>query len=102
MSDPGSQLAVVAVDDGWRLEGEIDSHTAPKLAECMKDLPDRPQVVADFSAVRFMDSSGLRVLVEASTRAAQSGRTLLICNPTAAVRRVVEISGLADTLLLAD
>jgi anti-sigma B factor antagonist len=102
MSDLGSQLAVVAIDNGWRLEGEIDSHTAPKLAECMKDLPDRPSVIADFSGVSFMDSSGLRVLVEATTRAAQAGRSLVICNPTAAVRRVVEISGLADTLLLAD
>jgi len=49
-----------------------------------------------------MDSSGLRVLVEATTRAADEGRELIISNPSAAVRRVVEISGLNDTLLLRD
>jgi anti-sigma B factor antagonist len=68
----------------------------------MEALPDRSRLVADFSGVSFMDSSGLRVLVEASTRAAESGRTLVISHPTAAVRRIVEISGLADTLLVAD
>lgn len=102
MADLGSQLDVVAVDDGWKLLGEIDAHTAPKLAASLEVLPDRDTVVADFSGVTFMDSSGLRVLLEASARAAEAGRTLLISNPTTAVRRVVEISGLVDTLLLSD
>ena len=49
-----------------------------------------------------MDSSGLRVLVEATTRAATQGRVLIISNPSAAVRRVIEISGLDGTLELRD
>jgi anti-sigma B factor antagonist len=103
MSDPGSKLAIITVENGWKVDGEIDSHTAPKLASSMETLPDHATtVVADFSGVSFMDSSGLRVLVEASARAAEAGSKLVILNSSAAIRRVVEISGLADTLLLAD
>ena len=90
------------IENGWKVDGEIDSHTAPKLASSMETLPDHATVVADFGGVSFMDSSGLRVLVEASARAADAGRKLMVSNSSAAIRRLVEISGLADTLLLTD
>ena len=102
MSDLESHLAIVTGKDGWKVSGEIDSHTAPRLAESLQVLPDHATLIADFSDVSFMDSSGLRVLVEASIRAADEGRRLVISNPTMAIRRVVEISGLAATLFLTD
>ncbi len=101
MLEKGSQLSVVAVDDGWSIEGEIDAHTAPRLAEILADLPDA-DVVLHFGGVTFMDSSGLRVLVEATTRDVGTPRALIISNPSAAVRRVVAISGLNKTLQLRD
>lgn len=102
MPEPGSRLTVLAVGDGWSVEGEVDAHTAPRLAAALADVPDSNVVVAHFGGVTFMDSSGLRVLVEATTRAAEGGCELIISNPSAAVRRVVEISGLTETLQLRD
>jgi anti-sigma B factor antagonist len=100
MSELGSRLTVLAVGDGWSVEGEVDAHTAPRLAAALAEAPDSDVMVAHFGGVTFMDSSGLRVLVEATTRAAEAGRELIISSPSAAVRRVVEISGLNETLQL--
>jgi anti-anti-sigma factor len=45
-----------------------------------------------------MDSSGLRVIIDVHQRATDAGRTLVLRHPTAAVQRLLEISGLADHL----
>lgn len=102
MQESGSQLNILAVVGGWSVEGEIDAHTAPHLEAALTEIPDTDIVIADFRGVTFMDSSGLRVLVEATTRAVDQGRELIISNPSSAVRRVIEISGLNGTLQLRD
>ena len=102
MSDEGARLTVVRNVDGWTVAGEIDGHSAPSLAAVMSELPDGAQVVADFSGVTFMDSSGLRVLVDAAMAATNSGKSFAIAHPQAAIRRVVEISGLSGHLHFLD
>jgi len=57
-------------------------------------------VKVDVAGVSFMDSSGLRVLMDATTRARDQGGDLIVANPTAAIVRLVEISGLAGRLRL--
>ena len=98
MSDEGARLTVARNADGWTIGGEIDAHSAPSLAAAMSELPDISQVVVDFSGVTFMDSSGLRVLVDAAMSATNSGKSFAIAHPQAAIRRVVEISGLSGHL----
>ena len=99
MSEPGAQLAVSPTPTGWHVAGEIDAHTAPALADAVADLP-AGDVTIDVAGVTFLDSSGLRVLVELAARVRQAGGELVLVSPTAAVRRVVEISGLQDHLTL--
>jgi anti-sigma B factor antagonist len=99
MSELGSQLEIAATDDGWRLIGEIDAHTAPGLSAAMTTLPDG-MVRVDMAGVSFMDSSGLRVLMEAMTRAREHGGDLVIAHPSASVARLIEISGLGEQLRL--
>lgn len=100
MSDEGisPHLSVVRNDDGWTVAGEIDAHSAPSLAAAFSELPAGTQVVADFAGVTFMDSSGLRVLLDVAMQATQAGKTFAIAHPQAAIKRVVEISGLTDHL----
>jgi len=102
MTEQGSRLTVVRNADGWTFEGEVDAHSAPSLAEAFSELPDVSTIVADFAGVTFMDSSGLRVLADASERAASVGKSLVLAKPQPAIKRVVEISGLTDQLNLAD
>jgi anti-sigma B factor antagonist len=101
MSELGSQLEISATATGWKLRGEIDAHTAPLLAAAMVDLP-KGDVAVDVSGVSFMDSSGLRVLIEAATRARKGGGDLVIAHSTPGIARLVEISGLAGQLRLDD
>jgi anti-anti-sigma factor len=99
MSELGSQLEIAPTAGGWTLSGEIDAHTAPLLASAMADLP-QGDVVVDMAAVSFMDSSGLRVLIEAAARAREAGGDLVIAHSTPGITRLVEISGLSGQLRL--
>ncbi len=49
------------------VEGEIDSHTAPRLRELLTDLASKGsyQLIVNLDKVGFLDSTGLGVLVGA-------------------------------------
>jgi anti-sigma B factor antagonist len=55
-------------------------------------------LLLDCSALTFLDSSGVRVLIEAQTRLQETGRELRIVNLQAKPRRVFEALGLVDWL----
>jgi anti-sigma B factor antagonist len=103
MSDTGVRLEIVDTPSGLDLRGEIDAHTAPELAAHLDPLPgDHGDVVLGVNGIEFIDSSGLRVLIDAHQRAGAAGRRLVIAKPSAAVRRLFEISGLLDHLVVED
>jgi anti-sigma B factor antagonist len=87
------------VDGALILAGEIDSYTAPELSEHLG--ADPPVEVVDVAGVTFIDSSGLRVLVEAHQTRAAAGSRLVLRAPSSAVQRLLEISGLAGHLNVA-
>ena len=81
-----------------RVAGEIDLVTAPKLegvlAEVIESEPSR--VLLEFRDVSFLDSSGIRVLVQARRSLEATGTPLVMDGISAAAKTVLEISGLAD------
>ena len=85
---------------GYRVEasGEIDAATAPRLGAALDALIDQDAklVVLDTSNVEFLDSSGLRVIVNAGSRLQNAGGRLLIEGMSGAVQRVLEVSGLIE------
>jgi anti-anti-sigma factor len=85
------QLQITPTDDGFRLEGELDMATADDLSQIFRDAPSNVPVVLDFSGVSFMDSSGLRALLEGAGQPTGCGPVVIV-NPTAQVRRVLDIS----------
>jgi anti-sigma B factor antagonist len=84
------------VEGALVLHGEIDSYTAPGLAERLA--ADPPVDIVDVAGVTFIDSSGLRTLVEAHQLRTAAGTRLVLRAPSAAVQRLLEISGLAGHL----
>ena len=99
MSETAARLDITTHDAGLALAGELDAHTAPRLALHLAELPPGDgDIVLDIGRVEFMDSSGLRVVIEAHQRASDAGRRLVLRHPTAAVNRLLEISGLSDHL----
>jgi anti-sigma B factor antagonist len=98
MSDHGTLLDLTLTDDGLRLAGEIDAASSVALAAELDPLPTGHRIVLDLAAVTFIDSSGLRVLIDAHRRAETEGRLLVIANPSPPVSRLFEISGLTNHL----
>jgi anti-sigma B factor antagonist len=79
------------------IRGELDTYTAPKLQDQLRDLIEDQgnlAMVLDLSKMTFVDSSGLSVLVDALKRMRQHGGTLTLASPTRATSKVLEISGL--------
>jgi anti-anti-sigma factor len=78
--------------------GEIHVSTAPELSEALNRAiaSGRTRLVLDFSEVEFIDSTGLSLLVQAKQRIESQGHRFALRQPTERVRRVLEISGLAE------
>jgi anti-sigma B factor antagonist len=100
MSDVPVRLNAVVLDASTiALEGEIDAHTAPDLAARYVDLPEGDgDFVIDMSKVDFMDSSGLRVIIELHQRAESASRRLVVRRPSPPVAKLFELSGLTGHL----
>ena len=71
-----------------------------RLAEVEAQQPRA--IVVDLSAVKFMDSSGLRALVTADARSRRVGRRFAIVPGPPQVKRVFEITQLQGRLDLVD
>jgi anti-sigma B factor antagonist len=75
------------------LFGELELTTAPILVDALA-AQDTAAVVLDLAGVTFLDSTGLRTLIEAR----RSRRVLRITNPTDAITRLADLTGTADLL----
>lgn len=84
------------------LHGQLDAQAAPLVSRAVEralEGPD-PALVIDLAAVDFMDSAGLRALVEAQRRSEERDRRLRVVCPPGHLRRVFTLTGLSGHLLL--
>lgn len=82
--------------------GEIDVYTAPKLRDTITDLvaAGSYQLVIDMTAVEFLDSTGLGVLVGGLKKVrANNGSLELICNSDRLLK-IFKITGLAKVFVI--
>jgi anti-sigma B factor antagonist len=99
MSDDALILMIERRPDGLRLIGDIDAASVDALAGELDPLPGTDaDVIIDLAEVTFIDSSGFRTLVEAHQRAEKVGRRVVMADPSVAVRRLFDISGLVPYL----
>jgi anti-sigma B factor antagonist len=86
-----------------RVKGDIDLLDAPRLDEvAQKMIGDGAHtLVIDLDGVPFMDSSGLRVLIDAHRRANAHGGTITVRRPSPFIHSLLELTGL-DRVLLVD
>jgi anti-sigma B factor antagonist len=77
-------------------DGELDVSTAPKLRQAVTTALDEGSgtLIVDLSAVTFMDSTTLGVLIGAHNRIRESGGTLGLVCPDDKILRVLRITGL--------
>ena len=86
------------------LSGELDIASAPKLDEEVARLEGEGHalIVIDLRRLEFMDSSGLRALLAADTRARTRGGRLVIVRGDERIQRVLRITRLDERLELVD
>jgi anti-sigma B factor antagonist len=89
-------LAITTTATGFAVTGEIDAHTASAIGQALDGSNGDGVVELDLSGVEFVDSSGLRALIEAHQRFEASGSSLRLVHPSPAVVRLFEISGVDD------
>ena len=100
-----SSLEVLHATEGGdasvRLVGELDISTANALEDLLAILggPGGPErIVIDLSGLRFMDSTGLRLLVAADLRLGDDGRQLRLIRGPEPVHRVFRLALLEERL----
>jgi anti-anti-sigma factor len=80
------------------LTGELDPHTAATLQAVLdRTMADgTSSLVFDLTALKFIDSSGLRVLIDAHKTLIERGGELVVRNPTTTAQRLFEITKLDE------
>ena len=79
-----------------RIKGEIDHHGAVAMRTGIDSeiLEDRPmKLILDLSAVDFMDSSGLGLILGRYSVMKSIGGELVVLNPTAGVMKILSLAG---------
>jgi anti-anti-sigma factor len=80
--------------------GELDVATAPQLEQAVRALLDSgfEHVILDLTDLKFLDSSGLRVILRLQASSAEGSFRLELNPGPPAVQRIFELSATIDTL----
>jgi anti-sigma B factor antagonist len=80
--------------------GEVDASNADRLRLAILDAASKhgAQVEVDLSGVTFIDSSGVRAIVDASVALDSSGSGLVLCHVPRHVLRIMEITDVGSSV----
>jgi anti-sigma B factor antagonist len=95
------RVTVEPIEDATliRVVGEIDATTADQLCTHLDDARQSGETtLLDLAEVRFIDSVGLRVLLEATEKINRDDWALFIVRPSREVLRLLEITDTANRL----
>lgn len=82
------------------LEGRLDTTTTPQLeSEVRSSLTGVTELRLDFTALEYISSAGLRVVLAAQKIMNQQGR-MVVLNPNEYVMEVLEVTGFSDVLTI--
>ena len=82
------------------VSGELDLATVPQLSAAVAEHHDAGLLVLDLTAVTFIDSTGVRVLIQADRSCARSGSCLVVLAGDGPVRRLLDLCKLDGRLAL--
>ena len=82
------------------LTGRLDTTTAPELeAEFKQNLAGVEKLVLDFTALEYLSSAGLRVLLAAQKVMNKQGE-MIIKNVNETINEIFEVTGFIDILTI--
>lgn len=82
------------------LHGELDLASAPTLAQEIENAANdaKAMVVLDLKELRFIDSTGLRIVLAANERAQERGQEFALTRGSQQVERLLSITGVGEHL----
>lgn len=101
---PPGRLTITSEQDGGTarltLEGELDLASSVAVEDRLGELEaERPKrIVIDLRGLAFIDSTGLRTLIQADQRARANDAELLLVPGDESIQRVFELTGALDVL----
>ena len=87
------------------VSGELDLSSALVFEEELRRIERSstlPLLVLDLRSLKFMDSTGLRLILSAHARAINRGRKLAIVEGGEAIRRIFRLTGVLERLNVVD
>lgn len=84
------------------LSGELDVITVPRLRERVAPLLARPatRILFDLEKLRFIDSAGMRVIIDACVRTPPEGGDGAVCGMSVHMRHLFALLGLESRLTI--
>lgn len=85
--------------------GELDPRTGPQLdgeVRAAVFTSEAKSLVLDLSGIGFMDSSGLRIVIDLHILMRERNGRLVLRHPSATIRRLLEITNLTETFTIED
>lgn len=80
------------------LAGRLDTTTAPELEEAIsQEFDGLNKLVFDFTALEYVSSAGLRVLLSAQKKMAKQGE-MIIRHVNETILEIFEVTGFSDIL----
>jgi anti-anti-sigma factor len=90
------------LDAAWvHVAGALDMATSPELERTLGE-SSALLVVLDMRDLGFMDCSGVHTIIDASVRAREDGRRLILLRGTPNVDRVFALTGTSDVVEIGD
>jgi len=99
---PTSRLTVEVDSSTVIASGEIDAVTSVQLDEALLTLIEKGSTALDVAGIEFMDSSGLRVIIDAHVRAERAGHEFQLVNPGPRLRRLISVTGLDSAITMVE
>lgn len=80
-----------------KIEGRIDTMTAPQFSEVLEDLDGIKELILDYEKVEFISSAGIRVILSAYKRMREQG-TMKLIHVNETVYSALLITGFTEKL----
>ncbi|MCQ2913608.1 MAG: STAS domain-containing protein [Alphaproteobacteria bacterium] len=81
------------------LEGNLDTTTAPDLEAELENVEENiTSIVFNFEKLKYISSSGLRILLSTHKKMIKKGGSILIKSINDEIKEVLEITGLSTLL----
>lgn len=105
--DPEEVVFTVDVEEGpdgvvVRPHGELDMATQGELRAVLDERVPAGPVTLDLGALRFLDTMGLRLILETSEDARRRGADFVVLPGVPAVQRLFEVAGVSEMVPFRD